>query len=98
MLAAPMTTARASRATAMNDVIGSSGVPSGWEPASVHKAVELGGVVADDLFAGGFGQVAELFADVFLRVRVDAVRVRKVRAPHDVVFAELVDQFDPDRI
>src|SRR5262249_5386712 len=32
----------------------------------VHKSVELGGVVADDLAPGWLGQVAELLLDVFL--------------------------------
>jgi len=44
----------------------------------IHKSVELGGILADDLVAGGCGQMAELFLDVFLGIRPDAVRVREV--------------------
>src|SRR5262249_37253720 len=56
----------------------------------IHEAVELGGVVADDLLAGDGGQVAQLALDVFLRIGPHPVGVREVRAPHDVVLAELV--------
>ena len=65
---------------------------------SIDEAVEFGGVVADDFLAGGVGQVAEFALDVFLRVGPDAVGVREVRAPHDVVFAELVEEFHADRV
>src|ERR1700724_4203464 len=65
---------------------------------SVHEAVEFGGVVADDLLAGGGGQVAELALDVFLRIRPHTVGVREIRTPHDVVFAELVEEFHTDRV
>src|ERR1700758_1338538 len=53
--------------------------------ASIHEAVQLRGVVADDLLADIGRQVPQLLLDVLLRVRVDAVRVREVGAPHDVV-------------
>ena len=33
---------------------------------SIHKAVELCGVLADDLVPGGSGQMTELLLDVFL--------------------------------
>src|SRR5712691_4614328 len=72
--------------------------PAVRERVSVHEAVELGGVVADDLLAGGLGEVAELLLDVFLRIRPDPVGMREVRAPHDVVDPELVEQLYPDRV
>src|SRR5215471_19668928 len=66
--------------------------------ASIHKSVEFGGVVADDLLADGGGQVAELALDVFLRIRPHAVGVREVRAPHHVVFTDLIDELHADRV
>src|SRR6202035_1762902 len=65
---------------------------------SVHKAVELGGVLADDLVPGGRGQMAEFLLDVFLRIRPDTIRMREVRGPHDVAGADLLDQLDADRV
>src|ERR1041384_8249590 len=65
---------------------------------SIHEAVELGRIVADDLSLHiGRGGPA-LLLDVFLRVGIDAVGVREIRTPHDVVGAELIDQFHADRI
>jgi hypothetical protein len=55
---------------------------------SIHEAIEFGGVVADDLAAGSFRQMAELAPDVLLRIGPDAVGVREVRALRDVVRAE----------
>src|SRR5205823_9198196 len=63
-----------------------------------REAVELRGVLADDLAADVGGQVAQLALHVLARVRPHAVGMRKVRAPHDLVDAELVDELDPDRI
>ena len=40
----------------------------------------------------------QLALNVFLRIRPHAVGVREVRAPHDVVLAELVEQFHADRV
>src|SRR4051794_6188751 len=56
----------------------------------IHKPVEFGRVVADDLLAGRFGQVPQFALYVFLGVGPNAVGVWEIRAPHDVVFAELV--------
>src|SRR6516165_1083983 len=70
------------------------GESSVWLRPLVYEAVEFGGVVADDLLADGCGEVAELALDVFLRVGPYAVGVREIRAPHDVVLAEFVDEFD----
>src|SRR5262249_39330358 len=63
-----------------------------------HEAVELSRILTDDLASGGVGQVAELALDVVLRIGPDAVGVWKVRGPHDVALADLVDQLDADRI
>src|SRR6516165_8472990 len=72
--------------------------PSPEGGRSIHEAVELGGILADDLVPGRGGQVAELLLDVFLRIRPDPVRVREVRGPHDIAIADLLDQLDADRI
>src|SRR6516165_7646858 len=71
---------------------------SAASPPLVHEAVELGGVLADDLVPGVSGQMAELLPDVFLRIRPDAVRVREVRGPHNVALADLLDELDADRV
>src|SRR6266404_7430536 len=68
------------------------------EAELIHKPVQLRGVVANDLAACVLGQMAELALDVFLRVGPDAIGVREIRAPHDVVLAELVEQFHADRV
>src|SRR5262249_39242966 len=58
----------------------------------LHEAVEPARVLADDLAAHIRGQMAELALDVLGRVRPDAVGMREVRGPHDVVHAELVQE------
>src|SRR5207249_10621452 len=76
--------------------------PSGgrdWSrPRSANETVELARVLADDLPADVGSQVTELTLDELARVGPDAVGVREVRAPHDVVDADLVEQLDADAI
>src|SRR5438552_737841 len=68
------------------------------EPGLIDEAIELRRVVADDLLAGGLGQVTEFALDVFLRIRPHPVGMREIRAPHDVVLAELLQQLHADRV
>src|SRR2546426_415602 len=76
--------------------------PSGgrdWSrPRSANETVELARVLADDLPADVGSQVTELTLDELARVGPDAVRMGEVRAPHDVVDADLVEQLDADAI
>src|SRR5437870_6659476 len=76
--------------------------PSGgrdWSrPRSANEAVELARVLADDLTADVGSQVTELTLDELARVGPDAVGMGEVRAPHDVVDADLVEQLDADAI
>src|SRR5207244_12454707 len=76
--------------------------PSGgrdWSrPRSANETVELARVLADDLSADVGSQVTELTLDELARVGPDAVRMGEVRAPHDVVDADLVEQLDAHAI
>src|ERR1043165_4125927 len=65
---------------------------------SASEPVQRGGVVAHDLRSRGGGQVTELARDVLPGIRPHTVGMREIRAPHDLVFAELVQQLDADRI
>ena len=57
----------------------------------VSEAVEPSRVLADDLAADRLRDVRKLARDELLRVGPDAVGVREVAAPHDVVLAEDVE-------
>src|ERR1043166_5286285 len=99
----PTASTRPSLTTRLASRTGGRPVPSISVPflrtsTSGSEAVERGGVVADDLPPRGRGQVAELAVDVFLRIRPHAVGMREVRAPHDLVLAQLVEQLDADRV
>src|SRR6266850_6828787 len=105
LAAGPVTTAstRPSFSTRLASRTGGRPVPSISVPffstsTSGSEAVERGGVVADDLAADLRGQVPQLAVDVLLGVRPHAVGMREVRAPHDLVHAQLVEQLDADRI
>src|SRR5262245_9285643 len=54
----------------------------------LEQAVELSGVLADDLPLDGRTHRPQIRGDPLLRVWPDAVGVRVVRAPHDVVLAD----------
>src|SRR5262245_38139213 len=62
-----------------------------WETRSLHQAVQLSGVLADDLALNIRPHAAQVLLDPFLGVGPDPVRVRIVRAPHDVVLADQRD-------
>src|SRR5262245_53808783 len=62
------------------------------------EPVQAGGVFADDLVADAVREVAELALAVRPGVGPDAVGMGEVRAPHDLVGAEIVEQLDPDRV
>src|SRR4029077_4896554 len=64
----------------------------------LRQAVELGGVVAGYFAQDGGGQVAELLVDILGRIGPDAVRMRVVRAPHQGLDADVVDQLGPDAV
>src|SRR6185436_13966250 len=103
--AGPVTTAstRPSLITRLASRTGGRPVPSISVPffrisTSGSEAVQRRGVVAHDLAAGRRGQVAQLAVDVLLGVRPHAVGMREVRAPHDLVLAQLVEQLDADGI
>src|SRR5260370_15110389 len=66
--------------------------------ALIHQAVELGGVLAGDLVDHLRRQSGELLVDVFCRFLPDAVRMRVIRAPHDGLDADIVDQLGADRV
>src|SRR5262247_3219177 len=57
----------------------------------LDQSVELAGVLADDLALDGRADAGEVLGDPLLRVGPDAVGVRIVRAPHDVVLADQRD-------
>src|SRR5438093_837285 len=105
LAAGPVTTAstRPSLRTRLASRTGGRPVPSISVPprrtsTSGSEAVERGGVVADDLPPRGGGQLTELAVDVLLRIGPHAVGMREVRAPHDLVGAQLVEQLHADRI
>src|SRR5438876_2439727 len=54
----------------------------------LQESVQLAGVVAEDLALDGRADRAEVLGDPLLRVGPDAVGMRVVRAPHDVVLAD----------
>src|SRR2546425_5318478 len=66
--------------------------------ASADEAVEPARVLANDLLAHGRGQVAELALDELARVGPHAIGMGKVRAPHDGVVPEIVDEVDADAV
>src|SRR5262245_39643889 len=55
---------------------------------SLHEAVELARVLADDLALDRQAHPREVLGDPLLRVGPDPVGVRIVRTPHDVVLAD----------
>src|SRR5262245_8883934 len=68
------------------------------ELSLVHQPVELAGVFAGDLVGYVGRQVAELFGDVFRRIRPDAVGMRVVRAPHQGFDSHVLDQLGADAV
>src|SRR5437899_12544379 len=58
----------------------------------LHEPVELAGVLADDLPADVRRQVPELALHVLRRIRPDAIGMREIRRPHDIVDPELVEE------
>src|SRR5262245_32648888 len=56
-------------------------------PRPLQQPIQLPGILARDLAPRTSVQAAEVLLDHLERVRPDAVRVRVVRAPDDVVFA-----------
>src|SRR5713101_8603826 len=70
-----------------------------WRLLSLlHDPVELAGVLADDLPADARGQRPELAVYVFHGIRPDAVGMREIRGPHDIVDPELVEELHADLV
>src|SRR5207245_9904781 len=70
-----------------------------WRLLSLlHEPVELAGVLADDLPADVRRQVPELALDVLRRIRPDAIGMREIRRPHDIVDPELVEELHADLV
>src|SRR5262245_42288766 len=63
--------------------------------AASQKPVQLAGVLAEDLALDRRAHPAQILGDPLLRVGPDAVGMRIIRAPHDVVLADERDH-DPD--
>src|SRR5579863_5975739 len=57
-----------------------------WQP--LIQSVKPGDVVVDDLLLRAFGKAGEVLLQGLVRVWPDAVRVRIIRAPDDVVLAD----------
>src|SRR5437899_5744041 len=64
----------------------------------LHEPVELAGVLADDLPADVRRQVPELALDVLRRIRPDAIGMRELRRPHDIVDRQLVEELHADLV
>src|SRR4051812_29069665 len=64
----------------------------------VDQAVELAGVLADDLVGDLRREMAELVFDVFARVRPDAVGMRIIGTPHEGFDPQILDQFGADAV
>src|SRR5215470_15426376 len=62
----------------------------------LEEPVQLAGILAEDLALDRRADSAEILGDPLLRVGPDAVGMRIVRTPHDVVLADERDH-DPDR-
>src|SRR5438270_11309498 len=70
-----------------------------WRLLSLlHEPVELAGVLADDLPADVRRQVPELALDVLRRIRPDAIGMREIRRPHDIVDPELVEELHAELV
>src|SRR5579863_7562264 len=67
-------------------------------PSVGRETVEPRGVVADDFAPDGLRQFTEFAFDVFLRIGPDAVGMREIRTPHDVVRADFIDQPNADAV
>src|SRR5947208_16639603 len=63
-----------------------------------YKAIQLAGVLADDLVAHLRGQVAQGALDELARVGPHPVRGGEVRAPHDGIVPQVVEPLDADAI
>src|SRR5438445_685797 len=66
--------------------------------ALLHEPVELAGVLADDLPADVRRQMPELALDVLRGIRPDAIGMREIRRPHDIVDPELVEELHADLV
>src|SRR5262249_21545988 len=64
----------------------------------LHQAIELRGIVARDLPSHVLRQMAKLLLDVLRGLRPHAVRMRIVRAPHQRLDADVVDELGADAI
>src|ERR1700730_1470565 len=70
-----------------------------WRLLSLlHEPVELAGILADDLPADVRGQMPELALDVLRGIRPDAIGMREIRGPHDIVDPELVEELHADLV
>src|ERR1700687_5632597 len=62
------------------------------------ESIKLGRIAANYCVARGGRQVAQFALNIFLGIRPDAVGVREIRTPHDIVFTDFVEQLDADAI
>ena len=66
--------------------------------ASAGETVEFDGVGANYLVPNILWQMSQLVLDERLGVGPDTVRMRKIRSPHDVVFAKEIEEPCPHAI
>src|SRR5271169_3276117 len=62
------------------------------------ESIEPSRIAANYSMARGGRQVAQFALNIFLGIRPDAVGVREIRTPHDIAFANFVEQLDADTI
>ena len=62
------------------------------------KAVKFNRIVANHLVANPFRKMPQFIVDEVLGIRPNPIRVREVRPPHDVVFAEEIKEPCPHAI
>src|SRR5713101_1592788 len=62
------------------------------------ESIKPGRIAANYLMARGGRQVTQFALNIFLGIWPDAVGVREIRPPHDIVCADFVEQLNADTI